>query len=120
MPARCERRKEPSFDLRPGVGERPQPLEMRIPVPASGPRLRLAGKEVKQALANMPSIELKGLMLIAEAHQALVTRGVAVGVCVISRFVEVAPPETLASNPADRVRLLDQSTEYPRAAFGGL
>jgi len=88
--------------------------------PAPDPRLRLAGEQVKQALPNVPPIELKGLMLIAETHQALVARGVAVGMGVVSCFVKVAAPKALSGDLADRVRLFDQSTEHACTAFRSL
>ena len=90
---------------------------MRAPIPATDAGLGLATKQVQEALPNVPPIQLKGFVLVAEAHQALIAGGVAVGVRIVARLVEVATREPLAGDPTERVCLLDQSTEYAGAAL---
>jgi len=77
----------------------------------------MARLEIEKKLEDVATVELTCFELIVEAHQALVTRRLAIGLEIVTLLVKMTAEERFPGHPSDDIGFLDEPAEHASTTF---
>src|SRR5215831_9728050 len=93
---------------------------MLIPAPPCYPQERSTSRKIEQYLSHFVAVEQKSLVLVVEAHEALVASSLAIHLLVFACPAEMAGIEAFLGDTRDRVGFFHVPPQDARPTFRSL